>query len=98
MSAIGSTAPAPAVRDKITIIADLLERKRTHFVLWHARITATAPQLIIGQFQAGNPPTLGHEQQLPLRPVPGFRDLWEIPAADCHLTNAQVYHYWFEVE
>lgn len=32
-----------------------------------------------------------------LTPVPGFTDLWEIPAANCNLIDGRIYHYWFEV-
>jgi pullulanase len=96
---MSSPAPVAPVRTVSQALqADLLERRKTSFVLWQPRITATAPRLILGQFQPGNPPTLAHEQQFSLRLVSGFRDLWEIPAADCHLASGQVYHYWFEVE
>src|SRR5437868_942028 len=78
--------------------ADLLERKRTHFVGWLPTGTATAPQLIIGEFQAGNPPTLAGERQFVMTPVAGVTGLFEIAAADCQLQDGRVYHYWFEVE
>src|SRR5207245_2066924 len=38
------------------------------------------------------------EKQFDLRPAAGFADLWELPAADCSLTDGQIYHYWFEVD
>src|SRR5947209_1500730 len=77
---------------------DLLTRRTTHFVLWRPKQTATAPRLILGQFQPGNPPALTGEKQFDLRPAAGFADLWELPAADCGLAGGQIYHYWFEVD
>jgi pullulanase len=79
-------------------MADLLQRKETHFVLWRPKPQADAPQLVIGEFQYGNPPSLGKERRFALAPVDGFDDLFAISAADCALTEGQVYHYWFEVE
>jgi 1,4-alpha-glucan branching enzyme len=76
--------------------ADLLKRKETHFVLW--RVSKTPPELVIGQFQPGNPPILGGEQRFTLKQSSAFSDLWEIPATDCNLQTGQIYHYWFEVE
>jgi hypothetical protein len=80
------------------ITANILERKTSHFVLWRPQTTATAPQLVIGQLQPGNPPTLQGQQQFPLTAVVGAPDLWEIAAAKCQLQNGQVYHYWFDVD
>jgi len=77
--------------------SDLLDRKQTHFLLWHPQ-AAHAPQLIIGRLQAGNPPTLIEEQQLPLAQAVGVTGLWEIAAANCNLRDGEVYHYWFEVD
>src|SRR5437660_550801 len=77
---------------------DLLTRRQTHFVLWRPRNTVAPPQLIIGQFQAGNPPTLNGEQRFAFNPSVQFNDLWERPAAVCNLQDGQVYHYWYEVD
>ncbi len=77
--------------------ADLLKRKANAFVLWRVGNVVTPPALIIGQLQAGAPISLSGERQFPLQLVPGFTDLWEIPAANCKLAEGQVYHYWFEV-
>src|SRR5262245_50340873 len=77
--------------------ADLLSRRATRFVLWHPRNTAPAPQLVIGKFQPGNPPTLANEQRVALQPAAGFADLWEVAAANCNLVDGEIYHYWFEV-
>jgi pullulanase len=78
--------------------ADLLQRKQTDFVLWHPKSSANTPALVIGQFQPGNPPSLANQQRFPLATVAGFPDLFAIPAANCNLTNGQVYHYWFEAD
>ena len=89
----------------MSLSADLLDRKRTHFVLWHANSPSaaaagipSAPVLVIGEFQPGNPPTLGNTKRFLLSPVAGFTDLYDIPAANCGLNDGWVYHYWFETE
>lgn len=78
--------------------ADLLQRKQTDFVLWHPKSSANTPALVIGQFQPGNPPSLANQRRFPLATVAGFPDLFAIPAANCNLTDGQVYHYWFEAD
>lgn len=79
--------------------ADILKRRKTHFVLWGLKSpTNYTPQLVIGEFLAGNPPTLINQKKYPLRIVSGFSDLWEVAAAECNLTDGKVYHYWFEVQ
>jgi pullulanase len=75
---------------------DLLNRKATKFVLWAPR--QTAPKLVIGTFQFGAPSSLSAERTLKLSAVTGVHDLWERAAADCGLTDGNVYHYWFEVD
>ena len=75
----------------------LLELRRHAFVLWRPSVTQPVPRLIIGRFQAGNPPTLIDEQVFPLTALPTHPDVWTIAAADCGLIAGQVYHYWFEV-
>lgn len=77
--------------------AHLFGLKKTAFVLWRPHNTTSAPKLVIGQFQAGNPPTLAGRGEFALQPVPGQSDLWSIGAGACGLTDGQVYHYWFEV-
>ena len=77
--------------------ADIWVRRQTDFVFWRVATTAQAPQLIIGQYQAGAPNTFSQAQRLALAPAPGFSDLWSIRAADCGLSEGAVYHYWFEV-
>jgi 1,4-alpha-glucan branching enzyme len=80
------------------VTANILDRKATHFVLWRPNALATPPALIIGQLRPGNPPTLVGLQQFPLTAAAGAPGLWEVAAADCHLQEGQVYHYWFDVE
>jgi glycosidase len=76
--------------------ADLFNRKQSDFVLWHPKPAAAPPVLVIGEFQAGNPPFLNNAKRIPLAPVAGFTDLFAIPAADCGLTDDTIYHYFFE--
>ena len=79
--------------------ADILKRRKTHFVLWGLKSPTThTPQLVIGEFLAGNPPTLKKKKKHFLKLVSGFSDLWEVSAAECNLTERKVYHYWFEVQ
>jgi len=79
----------------------LLERKRSHFVLWRPSAVSPVqpPELFIGEFDPGPPVNLKNHQVLPLSPSPlsTANDLWEIAAADCHLTEDTVYHYWFQL-
>ena len=79
------------------IITNIFTRKEQNFVLWRVAQTTPPPKLIIGQLKPGAPITFQNEQQFALRQATDFADLWEIPAAECNLTNGQVYHYWFEV-
>ena len=78
------------------LTADLQDRKLTHFVLWHAKPAAAAPVLVIGEFQPGNPPSLGNVKRFSLAPVAGFTDLFAIAAVDCELNEGWFYHYFFE--
>lgn len=77
--------------------ADLLVRKESAFVLWRLGNTNPAPEIILGQLRPGTPITLVNEQRFTLHRSAQFTDLFEIPAADCNLTDGQVYHYWFDV-
>src|SRR5258708_34682880 len=81
----------------MAITIDILERKKNRCTLWCPANSAPPPVLVIGQFQAGNPPALAGQKRFALRPVAGAAGLWEIAAADCGLIDGQVYHYWFEV-
>src|SRR5687767_9060072 len=77
--------------------ADLLQKKKQSFVLWRPHNTQPPPQLVIGTFQPGNPPSLADEHVFDLQPSTQTADLWEISAAACNLVGGTVYHYWFEV-
>ena len=78
--------------------ADLLERKRTHFVLWRPGRTEAPPMLVIGRYKSGNPPRLRRVRTFDLAPSAERPDVWEIAAVDCRLRDGRVYHYWFEVD
>ena len=80
----------------VTVSTDLFDLRQDDFVLWRAS-SSSPPALVIGQLQPGAPVGLAGEQQFSLTQSPEFFDLWTIPAADCNLTDGQVYHYWFEV-
>ena len=80
------------------IIADVLKRKLTHFVLWRPNASTISPTLVIGRLVPGNPPTFTESKRFPLKAAAGASGLWEVAATDCHLQDGQVYHYWFEVE
>jgi 1,4-alpha-glucan branching enzyme len=79
----------------------LLERKRTHFVLWRPAVVDPPPRLVIGVYRDGSPPSLEGERSIALAPSPisGVepRDVWEIDVGQCDLIDGRVYHYWFEV-
>jgi pullulanase len=77
--------------------AHLFGLKKTAFILWRPRHTQVTPKLVLGQFQPGNPPTLGNRREFELEQMPEHTDLWGISAGACSLTDGQVYHYWFEV-
>ena len=74
----------------------LFELRKKAFVLWRPELT-DIPRLVIGQFAAGNPPTLVERRFFELTRVEGHVDLWSISAAACELREGQVYHYWFDV-
>ncbi|MEX2121989.1 MAG: alpha-amylase family glycosyl hydrolase [Pirellulales bacterium] len=78
-------------------MAHLFGLKTTAFVLWRPHNTQIAPKLVIGQFQAGNPPTLANRREFDLEQMAQHSDLWGINVASCGLTDGSVYHYWFEV-
>jgi glycosidase len=83
-------------------MSDILERRRTHFVLWCPATVARPPELIIGQLQNGNPPTFKELTRKPLLPAAAgagtVAGLFELDAGLLGLVDGQVYHYWFEVE
>jgi pullulanase len=75
----------------------LFELREKAFVLWRPGLTEVAPRLVIGQFAAGNPPTLAQRHSFELTIMEEHPDLWGISAAACELRDGEVYHYWFEV-
>ncbi len=83
-------------------MSDILNRRKTHFVLWCPTEPANDPVLVIGRVRNGNPavfeeiakPTFTRATNA-AGPIPG---LWELPAAGLGLTAGQTYHYWFEVD
>ncbi len=78
------------------MLADLLNRKRTHFVLWRPRNVEPIPTLYIGQIDSSDQP-LKSFQEIPLKATTNFPELWEVEAEKCHLDDGKAYHYWFKV-
>jgi 1,4-alpha-glucan branching enzyme len=78
------------------MLPPLLKRKQTHFVFWRPGPDRSPPKLVIGVFAAGTPATLAQRQEIPLAASADADEVWEVAAADCGLTDGQVYHYWFE--
>jgi len=76
--------------------SNLLQRRTTHFTLWAPQ--QTSPELVIGTFQFGAPPSHVGRRKLALSAVGGANDLWEISAGNCGLQEGTLYHYWFEDE
>lgn len=74
--------------------ADLLNRKKTHFVLWLPGDKQPTPTLYIGTF---SPSSSLEVKKFELGQSEGFTDLWEIAASKCELKDEQVYFYWFKV-
>jgi len=79
------------------VLAQLLIRKKTHFVLWRPRFTDPQPALFIGNFLSPSPAPFGNFTSHLLQQSLQFPDLWEIDANACGLTDGQVYYYWFKV-
>ena len=79
-------------------MSNILTRRQTHFVLWCPAAVATAPELIIGQLQNGNPPTFKELARKVLQAAAVGGGLFELDASTLALTDGQTYHYWFEVD
>jgi pullulanase len=79
------------------MVADLLNRKSTHFILWAPKPGAQPPRLILGELQLTNPVSLANEQSIAMTAVAGIRGLWQV-APTAALQAGKVYHYWFEVD
>ncbi|MGB7440279.1 MAG: alpha-amylase family glycosyl hydrolase [Coleofasciculaceae cyanobacterium] len=79
------------------MLADLLRRKQTNFVLWRPGATEPTPTLFIGTIEAENSKPLENFREIELKQSAQFPELWEVSAKDCDLTEGQVYFYWFKV-
>ena len=88
----------PRALDSLTLsYPQLLKLKQTQFLLWRPRHIGPIPQLVIGTFAPGNPPSLSEQQILDMDQNAAFPDLWKRKAADCNLDEGRVYHYWFRL-
>jgi pullulanase len=96
-SMIGSIR-APANSKEAIMVADLLNRKGTHFVLWAPKLGAQPPRLILGELQLTNPVSLANEHSIAMTAVAGVSGLWQVAASAASLQAGKVYHYWFEVD
>ncbi|HAJ61664.1 MAG TPA: alpha amylase [Cyanobacteria bacterium UBA8543] len=79
------------------MLIDLLNRKKTHFVLWRPGATQPNPSLYIGNIKPNDPDRLKKLREIPLQQSTEFPELWEISAQECDLIEGQVYYYWFKV-
>lgn len=78
-------------------MSDISRRRLYGFVLWRVSSAHVPPLVVIGQLECASPVSFRHHRTIQLRLVPGFTDLWEVPAVECSLSHGEVYHYWFEV-
>ncbi|MFN6483968.1 MULTISPECIES: alpha-amylase family glycosyl hydrolase [unclassified Nostoc] len=76
---------------------DLLNRKKTHFVLWRPGASELAPTLYIGNTAPESPDRLAKFREIPLHQSREFPELWEVSAQESGLTEGQVYFYWFKI-
>lgn len=76
---------------------DLLNRKKSHFVLWRPAATQPAPTLYIGSADSQNLEQLTNLKEYPLHQSQDFPELWEVAAKECNLVEGQVYFYWFKI-
>jgi 1,4-alpha-glucan branching enzyme len=83
-------------------MSDILTRRDTRFVLWCPATVASPPEVIIGQLQNGNPPTLKPLARKTLQRAAGdvgtLGGLFELEASVLGLTDGEIYHYWFDVQ
>jgi pullulanase len=78
------------------MLADLLQRKQTHFVLWRPGVVSPGPAIYLSTLGASSS-SLNPFKEMALMQSELFPDLWEIAAQDCGLVDGQVYFYWFKV-
>jgi len=79
------------------MLPDLLRRKQTAFVLWRPAKTGQVPRLILGRYRSDGSPDQSSQQVFDLRQEAAHPDLWIKPAAECSLSERQVYYYFVEV-
>ncbi len=77
--------------------ADLLDRRKTHFILWRPNGTTNAPKLVIGTFQVGNPNVVANRVEFSLFTSANTPGLWTLGARDTGLADG-IYHYWYRVD
>jgi len=83
----------------MAVMANILARRTTRFVLWSPRDQVAPPVLVIGKLRAGNPPVVEAVRRIPLARAPDVSSgLWEKRADECGLDPGTVYHYWIEVD
>lgn len=76
---------------------DLLNRKKSHFILWRPGITEPHPTLYIGNSEPESPDKLTNFKEYSLAQSQDFPELWEVSAQECGLIEGQVYFYWFKI-
>lgn len=76
---------------------DLLNRRKSHFVLWRPGIYEPNPTLYIGNIDPESPQRLTKFKEYPLHQSPDFPELWEVPVQECELIEGKVYFYWFKI-
>ncbi len=76
---------------------DLLNRKKTHFILWRPGASQSIPSLYIGSIDPERSDRIVKLGEFPLQQSSEFPELWELSAQECGLTEGQVYFYWFKV-
>lgn len=74
-------------------MATLLDKKKTHFVLWRPGAQDFIPELLIGK--QGVP--FSQFKEFPLKKDDQFPELWLINITSCNLEEDTVYYYWFKV-
>src|SRR5712691_9745354 len=79
------------------LLADLLERRKTHFTFWRTNGNTNPPKLVIGTFQAGNPNTVATDPEIPLVASDKLPGLFTLATGDTGLRDG-IYHYWFRVD
>jgi hypothetical protein len=77
------------VRTPDSVTTHLFDLKKEAFVLWRPRSTEVPPKLVIGEFKAGNPPSLDPQKQLLLQPSNQHPDLWSLAAKARGLMDVQ---------